>query len=486
MALLEDGAWRGKVWTGAWADGGGGTYAAVEPATGEELGDVGRATPADVEQAGARAAQAQRGWAALPFEQRAAVLRKAGDLLTAHGAEIRGWLARESGAIQPFGDFQVRTSAQECYEASALPSHPYGELLRSGSPRLSFARRVPVGVVGVIAPFNVPTILAIRAIAPALALGNAVILKPDPRTAISGGAMFARVFEQAGVPAGVFQVLPGGADLGEALVIDPAVRVIAFTGSTRAGRAVGALAGQHLKRAHLELGGNSALIVMDDVDVTAAASVGAWGTFAHSGQICMATSRHLVHASIAEEYTQVLADKVKDLPVGDPFRDQVALGPIIDANQRDRVHGLVTASVAGGATVRTGGSYEGLFYRPTVLADVPVAAPAYQEEIFGPVAPVTAFSSVDEVAALAAGTEYGLSLGILTRDVYAGLQLAERIPAGLVHINDQTVNDEAVAPFGGVGASGTGSRHGGPQANIEAFTETQWVTLRGDLPTYPF
>ena len=486
MALLEDGAWRGKVWTGAWTDGGGGTYTSVEPATGEELGEVGQATPADVAAAGARAAEAQRGWAALPFEQRAAVLRRAGDLLVANAEEIRGWLARESGAIQPFGDFQVHTSAQECYEASALPSHPYGELLRTGSPRLSFARRVPAGVVGVIAPFNVPTILAIRAIAPALALGNAVVLKPDPRTAICGGAVFAQVFAEAGVPAGVFQVLPGGADVGEALVVDPAVRVIAFTGSTRAGRAVGALAGQHLKRAHLELGGNSALIVMPDVDVTAAASVGAWGSFAHAGQICMATSRHLVHASIAEEYTQVLADKVRDLPVGDPFRDQVALGPVIDVGQRDRVHGLVTASVAAGATVRTGGTYEGLFYRPTVLGDVPVEAPAYQQEIFGPVAPVTPFSSVDEVAALAAGTEYGLSLGILTRDVHAGLQLAERIPAGLVHINDQTVNDEAVAPFGGVGASGTGSRHGGPQANIEAFTETQWVTLRGDLPTYPF
>jgi benzaldehyde dehydrogenase (NAD) len=351
---------------------------------------------------------------------------------------------------------------------------------------LSFARRVPAGVVGVIAPFNVPTILAIRAVAPALALGNAVILKPDPRTAISGGAMFARLFEEAGLPAGVLQVLPGGADVGEALVVEPAVRIIAFTGSTRAGRAVGALAGQHLKRAHLELGGNSALIVLPDVDVEQAASVGAFGTFSHSGQVCMATSRHLVHADIAEDYTRALTEKVAKLPVGDPFREQVALGPLIDAGQRDRVHGLVTASVEGGATVRTGGEFEGLFYRPTVLGDVPVETPAYQEEIFGPVAPVTPFSSLDEVVALASGTEYGLSLGILTRDVYRGLELAERIPSGLVHINDQTVNDEAVAPFGGVGASGTGSRQGGPQANIEAFTETQWVTLRGDLPAYPF
>src|SRR5215212_4431762 len=376
MGLLEDGAWQGKLWTGEWTDGSGGSYSAVEPATGETLGEVGKATPEDVHTAAVRAVEAQRAWAALPFEERARVLRKAGEILEANADEIKGWLARESGAIQPFGDFQVHTSAQECYEASALPSHPYGELLRTGSPRLSFARRLPVGVVGVIAPFNVPTILAIRAVAPALALGNAVILKPDPRTAISGGAMFARVFEEAGLPAGILQVLPGGVDVGEALVTAPPVRVIAFTGSTRAGRSVGALAGQHLKRAHLELGGNSAMIVLPDVDVTQAASVGAWGTFSHQGQVCMATSRHLVHRDIAEEYTAVPTEKVEKLPVGDPFREQVAMGPLIDAGQRDRVHGLVTSSVEGGATVRTGGTFEGLFYRPTVLGDVPVGAPA--------------------------------------------------------------------------------------------------------------
>ncbi|GLY17384.1 benzaldehyde dehydrogenase [Kineosporia rhizophila] len=486
MALLEGTAWHGKIWTGAWTTGSGGVYDAVEPATGQTIASVGRATPDDVTDAASTAAAAQKDWARRPFEERAAVLRRAGDLLAASADEIKGWLSRESGAIPPFGDFQVHTSSQECYEASALPSHPYGELLRTGAPRLSFARRLPAGVVGVIAPFNVPTILAIRAIAPALALGNSVILKPDPRTAICGGAVFARVFEEAGLPAGVFQVLPGGADVGEALIVAPEVRVIAFTGSTRAGRAVGAIAGQHLKRVHLELGGNSALIVMPDVDVEKAAAVGAWGTFLHSGQICMATSRHLVHESIADAYAESLAARVEKLPVGDPFREQVALGPLIDAGQRDRVHELVTTSVTAGAQLLTGGSYEDLFYRPTVLARVPQQAPAYQQEIFGPVAPVTSFSSVDEVAALAVGSEYGLSLGILTKDVYAGLELAERVPTGLVHINDQTVNDEAVAPFGGVGASGTGARHGGAAANIEAFTETQWVTLRGDLPVYPF
>ncbi|GAB6903950.1 aldehyde dehydrogenase family protein [Kineosporia succinea] len=486
MALLDSTSWPGKIWTGSWTDGSGGAYDCVEPATGQTITQVGRATPDDVREATRRAAAAQKAWAATSFEERAAVLRRAGDLLTQHGDEVRAWLSREAGTIPPFGDFQVHTSAQECYEASALPSHPYGELLRTGAPRLSFARRLPVGVVGVIAPFNVPTILAIRAVAPALALGNSVVLKPDPRTALVGGVLFARLFEEAGVPEGVFQMLPGGADVGEALIVAPEVRVVAFTGSTKAGRAVGAIAGQHLKRAHLELGGNSALVVMPGVDVEKAAGVGAWGTFLNSGQICMATSRHLVHESVADAYAEALASRVAKLPVGDPFREQVALGPLIDAGQRDRVHELVTMSVTAGAELLTGGTYDELFYRPTVLGRVPQQAPAYQQEIFGPVAPVTAFGSVDEVVALAGGSEYGLSLGILTDDVYAGLALAERVPAGLVHINDQTVNDEAVAPFGGVGASGNGSRAGGAAANIEAFTETQWVTLRGDLPVYPF
>ena len=216
-------------------------------------------------------------------------------------------------------------------------------------PRLSLARRLPVGVVGVIAPFNVPTILSIRAVAPALALGNAVVLKPDPRTAVSGGAVLAEIFAQAGLPDGLLHVLPGGADVGEALVTEPAVRVIAFTGSTKAGRAVGALAAQHLKRVHLELGGNSALIVLDDVDVEAASSVGAWGSFAHQGQVCMAAGRHLVESSIADDYVSALAARADKLPVGDPVSGQVALGPIIDAGQRDKIHGMVTGSVAAGA-----------------------------------------------------------------------------------------------------------------------------------------
>jgi len=261
--------------------------------------------------------------------------------------------------------------------------------------------------------------------------------------------------------------------------------VVSFTGSSATGRRVGALAGEHLKRVHLELGGNSAMVVLDDADLDRAVSAAAFGSFLHQGQICMTTGRHLVHESVYETYVRRLAEKASHLPVGDPTSGRVALGPLIDQRQRDRVHDLVTRSVDAGARLATGGTYEGLFYRPTVLAEVAPEAPAYAEEVFGPVAPVTRFSTLDEAAALAAGTDYGLSLGILTRDVMKGLALAERIPTGIVHINDQTVNDEAHIPFGGVGISGTGARFGGA-ANIEAFTEQRWVTVRAEPPAYPF
>ncbi len=382
---------------------------------------------------------------------------------------------RESGSTGPKAAFELHIAAHKCYEAAATAAQPYGQLVRTEQPRLSFARRLPVGVVSVIAPFNVPLILAIRSVAPALALGNAVLLKPDPRTAVCGGVSLARIFSEAGLPPGLLHVLAGGVETGEAVVVDPCVRVVSFTGSTVAGRIVGELAAHHLKRVHLELGGNSALIVLDDVDLDRAVSAGAFGSFFHQGQVCMATSRHLVHASLAEAYTERLAAIAQRLSVGDGTRADVALGPIIDERQRDKIHRMVTASVAAG------GSFEGLFYRPTVLADVRPGIPVYDNEIFGPVAPIVSFSTLDEAVALAGGSEYGLALGILSRDISKALTLAERIPSGLVHIND-----EPFAPFGRVGASGTGSRFGSAAWNLDAFTETQWVTIRGDIAPYPF
>ena len=484
--LIDEAVFGGKIFIdGAWVAGEGGTIASVEPATGGTLATVGIAGPGDVTRAAEGAARAQKEWAATPHPVRAAVLRRAGQLWEQHAEEIGGWNTREVGAIPPLAGFALHVTAAECYEASALPSAPLGSILSSEEPRLSLAQQIPVGVVGVISPFNVPLILGIRAVAPALALGNAVILKPDPRTVITGGVSMVRIFEEAGPPAGLLQLVPGGADVGEAMVADPRVRVIAFTGSTRAGRIVGELAGRHLKRAHLELGGNSAFIIREDADVAQAVNLATWGSFLHQGQICMTVGRHIVHESIFESYVTALAEKADSMHVGDPAAGPVHLGPLIDEVQRDRVHTLVQDAVAQGAELRAGGTYEDLFYRPTVLANTPKDAAAYCEEVFGPVASVVSYSTDEEAVALASDTDYGLSLGIVTRDVLGGLAMAQRIPTGIVHINDQTVNDEANAPFGGVSASGTGSRHGGAQASIDAFTETRWITMRREPGQYP-
>ena len=487
MSLLDAVDWQGKIYrAGRWDRGHGHDYAVVEPATGAELGRMGQANAQDGAEAAAAATEAQREWAATPHTVRAGVLRRAGDLWQEHAEEISGWNVREVGATPAMAGFALHVAAEECYGAASLPGRAIGEVLPSEQPRLSMARRVPAGVVAVIAPFNVPIILGIRSVAPALALGNAVLLKPDPRTAVTGGTLMARVFEEAGLPAGVLQMLPGGADVGEALITEPAVRVISFTGSTNVGRRIGELAGQHLKRAHLELGGNSALLILDDADVEEAVNLAAWGSFFHQGQICMTTGRHLVSARIYDDFVDALAQKAAGLRVGDPATEEVELGPVIDAGQRDKIHGLVTASVRAGATLAAGGDYDELFYRPTVLVDIPVAAPAFVEEVFGPVAPVTRVTSVEDAVRLAGESDYGLALGIVTKDVMRGLAIAEQIPTGIVHINDQTVNDEANAPFGGVRASGTGSRFGGAAANVEAFTETRWITVRGEPPHYPF
>jgi benzaldehyde dehydrogenase (NAD) len=484
MTLLTD-TWTGAIYSGGWRPGTGGTSDVIEPATGATLGVIGVADPDEVRAAATAAASAQRDWARRRPEERAAVLRRAGLLFEQHAAEIEGWIVRETGAIPPKAQLETHIAAAECFEASALPSYPHGDVLTSNDPRWSFARRRPAGVVTVISPFNFPLILAIRAVAPALALGNAVLLKPDLRTAVSGGVSIVRVFEEAGLPDDLLHLLPGGVDVGEAAVAAAEVRIIAFTGSTAGGRAVGTLAAQHLKRAHLELGGNNALVVLPGADLALSASAGAFGSFMHQGQICMATGRHLVHESLFDDYVAALSEKASHLPVGDPATGQVALGPIIDEKQLARIDGIITRTVDAGGRVAAGATHEGLFYRPTVLTDLDGTSPAWTEEIFGPVAPVRSFATLDEAAALASENDYGLSLGILG-DVGTAMDLADLVPSGKIHINEQTVSDEANAPFGGVGWSGNGSRIGGLETNLDAFTDTQWLTVRSSIAPYPF
>ena len=485
MNLLDPGRWAGNIHSGGWIPGAAGDQPALEAATGTELGRIGVADADQVRVAATAAARAQGAWAATKPADRAAVLRRAGDLFAEYAGEIEEWLVRESGGTRLKAGRELAAARAECYEAAGLPTHPSGEVLATDSDRWSFSRRRPAGVVSVIAPFNFPLTLSIRSVAPALALGNSVLLKPDPRTSVSGGVVLARIFEEAGLPEGVLHVLTGGADVGEAVVSAPEVAVISFTGSTAAGRRVGEAASRLLKRVHLELGGNNALIVLPGADLDRAASAGAFGSFLHQGQICMATGRHIVHRDIYDEYVAKLTAKADALRVGDPFTDDVDLGPIIDERQLKSIDAIVRDAVDAGARVCAGGTNDGQYYRPTVLADLDLSMRAWTDEIFGPVAPVVPFDDLDEAADLVNASEYGLSVGILG-EVGLAMQLADRIDCGKLHINEQTVGDEAYAPMGGTGASGTGSRFGGPAANFEAFTETQWVTVRSEIAPYPF
>ena len=484
--LLDETSWQGKIYSGGWRSASGGVLDSTEPATGAVLAQVGLADAEDVAAATARAAQTQPEWGETIGTARAGVIRKAATVLAENRAEFERWLVREGGAVPGKAAFEVDLALGELWEAAALPTQPYGHLLPSSEPgRESVARRVPLGVVGVISPWNFPLILSIRAIAPALALGNAVVLKPDVQTAVSGGVLVARLFEAAGLPEGLFHMVPGDAGPGAALAADPNVAMISFTGSTAVGREVGAAAGRTLKRVSLELGGNNALLVLDDADLEIASSAGAWGAFLHQGQVCMTAGRHIVHESVADEYLERLAKRAQGLPVGDPYTEQVALGPLINQRQRDNVHRIVEQTVAAGAEIRTGGTYDGLFYRPTVLAGVTTSAPAFREEIFGPVAPVVVVRDDDEAVAVANDTEYGLVAAVQTGSPQRGREIAKRLRTGIVHINDQTLNNDAYAPFGGTGASGNGSRFGS-QSSWDEFTQWQWVTFRDQPHPFPF
>src|SRR5919198_2439312 len=283
-----------------WRPGSGEPRQVREPATGRPLLSVPQATTDDVARAATKAAKAQPAWADTTYAERAEVLRRAAVIYEQHRPEFGTWTQRETGAHRNKTHHEQNFAVAEIHAAATMPYQPYGSLVPTvQKERLSMIRRVPVGVVGAITPWNSPSVLGMRVVAPALALGNAVILKPDPQTPVCGGAMFEAVFREAGLPDGVLHVVLGGADVGEAIVTDPNVNVVSFTGSTAAGRRVGELAGRRLKKLPLQLGGNNALIVLDDADVHPAASSGAWGPFLHQGQLCFSTGRHLVQERVA-------------------------------------------------------------------------------------------------------------------------------------------------------------------------------------------
>jgi len=475
---------------GEWVEAAGGkTFDDHDPSTRTVFAHIPLGEKEDAKRAIAAASQARLFWAQTPPVERAAYLRKAADLLEEKQEEWVQILIEESGSTFGKAMFEVQYSAGLLREASAQVHTVTGEILPSNMPgKFYMVLRQPVGVVGVISPWNFPLLLSLRGVAFAMAYGNTIVLKPSEETPISGGLMIAQLFDEAGLPGGVFNVVtcPRSTveEVGDELVSAPDVRRISFTGSTDTGRHLARKAGEHLKKILLELGGKNPLLVLKDADLDYAVNAASFGSFFHQGQICMSVERILVEAPVAKRFAEKLAQKAQTLKVGDPRNPDTVIGPVINDRQLDKIRTHVDEAVRAGAKPLCGARHDGPYYYPTVLTAVTTGMAVFREETFGPVVSVMAVRDEEEAVRMANDTTYGLVAGIITGDFQKGLALAERIESGMVHINDATVNDEPHCPFGGVKGSGFG-RHGG-RTLVDEFTEQRWITMQRTPRVYPF
>ena len=449
--FLAQDSWAGMIFSSGWGRAAGGVYDVTAPADGSVVGSVGNDNKADVARAAATAAAAQPAWEATAPETRAKILNAAADALEQNREELIPWIIRESGSIYPKAAIEIEHSAGFLRAAAVAATEQTRRVVTSLDGRDEEVIRVAHGVVGVISPFNFPLSLSVRAIAAALATGNAVVHKPDPRTPISGGIIIARIFEAAGLPANLLHIIPGGAEAGTALCEDPNIAMVSFTGSPTVGAKVGEICGRNLKKVQLELGGKNALIIQDDADFALAAANAAWGTWLHQGQICMATGMILVPAATADAFAAELATKAGRLPVGNPATEQCALGPLISDSQVALVKAIVDDAVAKGAKLLAGGTPTGRMFPATVLSGVKPGMRAFEEEIFGPVAVIVAYDTDDHAVELANMSEFGLAAGIIAKDIDRARKMGMRLKVGHLHINDQTVMASPKAPLGDVG-----------------------------------
>ena len=419
-------------------------------------------------------------WAEIPFNQRAHFMIKIAEIFEKRKMDIVSALQGEAGGWFGKGMFEASYVPEIFHAAAAMNYAAIGEVIPSEFGKLSMAIRRPMGVVSVISPWNFPTLLTARGIAFALSAGNTVVLKPSEETPYCGGLLFAEIFEEAGVPGGVLNVITCSRDnvsaVGEEMVEHPLIKGISFTGSTAVGREIAARAGAHLKKCCVELGGKDALIICDDADMDRACGAANFGSFMHQGQICMSVEKILVQESVLPEFLERFKERASKLKVGAPTKDKShVIGPLINDRQVARVKSQMDDAVAKGADIVLGGKVDGRFVEPTIVTGVTSDMTLYRNETFGPVVSVIPFDNDEQAVAIANDTEYGLSSGVITRDEYRGLEIAQKLETGMCHINCSSVNDEPHAPFGGSKSSGVG-RHGGRWAT-DTFTETRWITL---------
>ncbi|MFE9764984.1 aldehyde dehydrogenase family protein [Streptomyces sp. NPDC005808] len=473
-----DGEWRPG--TGSW------DIIDFNPYDGEKLASITIATVDEVDDAYRAAERAQKAWAATNPYARRGVFERALRIIEEREAEITELIIAEIGGTHTKAGFELHLAKEFLRESVQWALRPEGKIVPSPvDGKENRVYKVPVGVVGVISPFNFPFLLSIKSVAPALALGNAVVLKPHQNTPIAGGSLVAKVFEDAGLPAGLLNVvITDIAEIGDAFIEHPVPKVISFTGSDKVGRHVATVCAANFKRSILELGGNSALVVLEDADIDYAVDAAVFSRYVHQGQVCMAANRVLVDRSIEAEFTEKFVAKVKTLKVGDPSDPTTVIGPVINSSQADALTGVVDQAIAEGATALVHGTTTDNLVSPTVLIGLPAESALFRQEIFGPIAVLVPFDGEEEAVRIANDTPYGLSGAVHTADVERGVAFAKQIDTGMFHVNDGTVHDEPIVAFGGEKNSGIGRLNG--DAVVDAFTTMKWISVQHGRSLFPF
>jgi acyl-CoA reductase-like NAD-dependent aldehyde dehydrogenase len=451
------------------------------PYDGTLVGSVPVAGLGDVEAALAAAERGAATWGATPAHERMRILLRAAALADERAAEIARLISAETGKTITEATGEAGRSGEIIRLSAFEGAHLYGDTLPldanrgTGLDKIGFTVHQPCGVVVAISPFNYPALLVLHKLGPALAAGNAVVLKPARSTPLTALAL-AACFVDAGLPDGVLSVLTGsGALLGDALVGDPRVRKVSFTGSTATGEHITRVAG--IKKLSLELGASCPVIILPDADIDAAAAAVAAGGYINAGQVCISVQRVLTHPSVTADFLDALVPEVQAIRTGDPSSPDTRMGTLITADEAERVRTSIETAVKDGARILTGGERDGAIVAPTVVADVDPASPFSQEELFGPAVAVSGVADWTSAIIQANATTYGLGAGVFTGDVSGAVRAIREIDAGAIHINWTPLWRADLMPYGGLKGSGLGKE--GPRSAVAEMTETKTVILHG-------
>ncbi|KAA6473919.1 aldehyde dehydrogenase family protein [Bacillus swezeyi] len=472
---------------GEWRDGQSGNMLAdLNPYTHKTITSFRKATPDDIDQAYKSALEAKKKWDRVgPYEKRA-IFEKAAAYIEEHTEAIVYLIMEELGGTRLKAAFEIDLVINMIKEAAGFPLKMEGKILPSPvDGKENRLYRIPAGVVGVISPFNFPFFLSVKSVAPALGAGNGVVLKPHEETPICGGTLIAKIFEEAGLPKGLLNVVVTDiGEIGDSFVEHPIPRIISFTGSTKVGTHIGQLAVKHFKKPLLELGGNSALIVLEDADLEYAVNAAAFSRFTHQGQICMSANRILVQKEVYPQFLKLFCEKVSAFKTGDPMDPETIIGPVINERQAENLRKAVEKGIAEGAVPLIKGEIKGNLVEPTILTDVQPDMSIAQEEMFGPVVCVMPFQTEEEAIKIANDTAFGLSGAVHTGNVERGVEIAKQIETGMIHVNDTTINDESHVAFGGEKQSGLGRLNG--EWSLEEFTTLKWISVQHQKRVFPY